>query len=87
MYDLGIESCKRDEGAPMMLPYIEADNFNVEKSLPSDADGAVKVLRQCLRQIHRTNHRFAGPPPRKPFAGRPNHYENMVCSFKICAYL
>ena len=76
MYDLEIESCERDEDDPMVLPDIEA-----EKSLPSDADGAVKVLRQCLGQIHRTNHRFTGPSHRTPSAGIPNHYDNMVCSF------
>jgi len=71
----------------MVLPDIEAEKFKGEKSLPSDADGAVKVLRQCLGQIHRPSRRSAGPPHRTPFSGLPNHYENMVCSFIICAYL
>ena len=71
----------------MVLPDIEAEKFKGEKSLPSDADVAVKVLRQCLRQIHRTNHRFTGPSHRTPFAALPKHYKNLVCSFKIRAYL
>ena len=44
MYDLGFEASDPDEDESMVLNDMATENFNTEKSLPPDADGAVKVL-------------------------------------------
>jgi hypothetical protein len=46
LYDLGIESSDPDEVESTVLPEIETENFIDEKSVPLDADGAVKVLSE-----------------------------------------
>jgi hypothetical protein len=46
LYDLGIESSDPDEVESTVLPKMETENFNEEKSIPPDADGAVKVLSE-----------------------------------------
>ena len=46
MYDLGFEASDPDEDESMVLNDMATENFNTEKSVPPDADGAVKVLSE-----------------------------------------
>jgi hypothetical protein len=46
LYDLGVEERERYEDEPMVLPEIETKDFIGEKSLPPEADNAVKVLSE-----------------------------------------
>ncbi|MEE4602972.1 MAG: hypothetical protein V2J65_16945, partial [Desulfobacteraceae bacterium] len=46
MYDLGVEESDPDRDDSTVLPDMETGNFIGEKSVPLDADGAVKVLSE-----------------------------------------
>ena len=46
MYDLGFEESDPDEDESMVLNDMATENFIGEKSVPPDADGAVKVLSE-----------------------------------------
>ena len=46
LYDLGIEESDPDEVESTVLPDMETEDLIEENSVPSDADGAVKVLSE-----------------------------------------
>ena len=46
LYDLGFEESDPDEDESTVLPDMETEDFIGEKSVPLDADGAVKVLSE-----------------------------------------
>jgi hypothetical protein len=45
-YNLGLEESDLEEDAPTVLPDMVTENFNGEKSVLLDTDGAVKVLSE-----------------------------------------
>jgi hypothetical protein len=46
LYDLGIEESHRRGDEPTVLAKMEVENYNGEKSVPLDVEGAVKVLSE-----------------------------------------